>query len=64
MSGLELGARCVRGPDWKWGNQDGGPGHVGTVVLIGQSGLPGCVPGTVMVLWDNGVLQNYRAGWF
>ena len=21
----------VRGPDWKWGEQDGGDGHVGTV---------------------------------
>ena len=26
-----IGARVVRGPDWKWGKQDGGEGHVGTV---------------------------------
>ena len=26
-----VGVRVVRGPDWKWGKQDGGEGHVGTV---------------------------------
>ena len=26
-----VGTRVVRGPDWKWGKQDGGEGHVGTV---------------------------------
>ena len=26
------GLRVVRGPDWKWGDQDGGKGCVGTVV--------------------------------
>ena len=26
-----IGSRVVRGPDWKWGKQDGGEGHVGTV---------------------------------
>lgn len=26
-----VGARVIRGPDWKWGKQDGGDGHVGTV---------------------------------
>ena len=25
------GTRVVRGPDWKYGKQDGGEGHVGTV---------------------------------
>ena len=28
-----VGTRVVRGPDWKWGKQDGGEGHVGTVCL-------------------------------
>ncbi len=27
-----VGVRVVRGPDWKWGDQDGGEGSVGTVV--------------------------------
>ena len=26
-----VGVRVVRGPDWKWGKQDGGEGHLGTV---------------------------------
>jgi len=38
VPGIELGLRCVRGPDWKWGNQDDGEGHVGTVVEIGKPG--------------------------
>ena len=25
-----VGARVIRGIDWKWGKQDGGEGHVGT----------------------------------
>lgn len=29
------GLRVVRGPDWKWGDQDGGEGCVGTVVAKG-----------------------------
>lgn len=29
-----LGQRVVRGPDWAWGYQDGGPGGVGTVVKV------------------------------
>ena len=28
------GLRVVRGPDWTWGDQDGGEGHVGTVVAV------------------------------
>lgn len=26
-----VGSRVMRGPDWKWGKQDGGEGHAGTV---------------------------------
>lgn len=33
---MDVGTRVVRGPDWKWGNQDDGEGHVGTVVEIGK----------------------------
>ncbi len=28
------GSRVVRGPNWKWGDQDGGEGSVGTVVDV------------------------------
>ena len=31
-----VGLRVVRGPDWEWGDQDGGEGHVGTVVEVGE----------------------------
>ena len=30
--GVFVGARVVRGRDWKWGDQDGGVGREGTVV--------------------------------
>ena len=37
-TGMELcvGLRVVRGPNWSWGDQDGGEGHVGTVVEVGK----------------------------
>uniref|UniRef100_A0A1B0GCN7 RING-type E3 ubiquitin transferase n=1 Tax=Glossina morsitans morsitans TaxID=37546 RepID=A0A1B0GCN7_GLOMM len=48
-----VGARVVRGPDWKWGKQDGGEGHVGTVRNFESSE-------EVVVVWDNGTAANYR----
>ncbi|XP_063087927.1 E3 ubiquitin-protein ligase MIB1 isoform X2 [Cavia porcellus] len=48
-----VGARVVRGPDWKWGKQDGGEGHVGTVRSFES-------PEEVVVVWDNGTAANYR----
>ena len=48
-----VGARVVRGPDWKWGKQDGGDGHVGTVRNFES-------PEEVVVVWDNGTAANYR----
>lgn len=57
-----VGVRVVRGPDWRWKDQDGGEGHVGTVIDIG---LPHrTIPErTVLVQWDNGVKTNYRTGY-
>lgn len=26
LKGIFIGAKVVRGPDWEWGNQDGGRG--------------------------------------
>ena len=43
----------VRGPDWKWGKQDGAEGHVGTVRNF-ESGEE------VVVVWDNRRAANYR----
>ena len=48
-----VGSRVVRGPDWQWGRQDGGEGHVGTVRSFER-------PGEVLVVWDNGTAANYR----
>ena len=48
-----VGARVIRGVDWKWGKQDGGEGHVGTVRNFES-------PEEVVVVWDNGTAANYR----
>ncbi|XP_071952953.1 E3 ubiquitin-protein ligase MIB1-like isoform X2 [Antedon mediterranea] len=48
-----VGSRVVRGPDWKWGKQDGGEGHIGTVRSFES-------PEEVVVVWDNGTAANYR----
>ncbi|RUS90925.1 hypothetical protein EGW08_001322 [Elysia chlorotica] len=60
---MELGQRVVRGPDWKWGNQDSGEGHVGTVVEIGRPGSQTSPDKTVVVQWDSGARTNYRVGY-
>ena len=49
----QIGSRVVRGPDWKWGKQDGGEGHAGTVRSFESHE-------EVVVVWDNGTAANYR----
>ena len=51
-----LGLRVVRGPDWEWGDQDGGEGFVGTVAGLEEGG------GEVIVQWDVGQRYRYRCG--
>ena len=46
----------VRGPDWEWGDQDGGEGFVGTVAGVEEGG------GGVIVQWDMGQRCRYRCG--
>ncbi|KAH9495553.1 E3 ubiquitin-protein ligase mib2 [Bulinus truncatus] len=54
-SEIKRGFRVIRGPDWKWADQDGGEGHLGTVLK--------CKPSmTVKVLWDSGEVNSYRIG--
>ncbi|XP_017770647.1 PREDICTED: E3 ubiquitin-protein ligase MIB2 [Nicrophorus vespilloides] len=60
---LSTGIRIVRGPDWTWGDQDGGEGYVGTVCEVGKSGTVGSPDKTVVVQWDNGTRTNYRVGY-
>ena len=55
---LQIGDRVVRGPDWKWDNQDGGAGEQGTVTTIKGRGW-------VTVKWDrnsNIKRNDYRWG--
>ena len=58
---VDVGLRVVRGPDWEWGDQDGGEGHVGTVVEVGE---PSVSDGgrAVVVQWDCGERSRYRCG--
>lgn len=60
---MEVGLRVVRGPDWKWGNQESGEGHVGTVVEIGKPGSSTSPDKSVVVQWDSGYRNNYRVGY-
>ncbi|XP_062614373.1 uncharacterized protein LOC134276111 [Saccostrea cucullata] len=50
------GCLVQRGPDWKWGNQDGGPGTVGMVYRVTNNS-------TIYVRWPNSVRSNYRFGY-
>ncbi|WAR00904.1 MIB1-like protein [Mya arenaria] len=43
----------VTGPDWAYGEQDGGPDQVGHVLHVSRDR-------SVLVRWPNGRLQNYR----
>jgi hypothetical protein len=51
---LAVGDRVRRGPDWRWRDQDGGAGGLGTVVAAGIA------TGWVRVLWDAGGANTYR----
>ena len=62
---ITTGLRVVRGPGWKWGDQDGGEGWVGTVVEVQLSEVPvgaRTMAAAVVVQWDNGNRCNYRCG--
>ena len=52
---LTVGTRVTRGPDWKWADQDGGSGKVGTVTEVKSTGVAG-------VAWDGGTSNVYRWG--
>lgn len=52
---LPPGTRVQRGPDWRWGNQDGGPGGVGEVISVERSGW-------TSVRWASGYENGYRMG--
>jgi len=53
---VEKGTRVTRGRDWRYDNQDGGPGCLGVVREANER------DGTVKVIWDNGDTYDYRNG--
>jgi len=56
---MQPGLRVIRYGEWKYGDQDGGEGHVGTVSLPTKITME-CLPhGMVFVTWDSGVIANY-----
>ena len=58
-SELITGARVVRGPNWKWGDQDGGTGNVGVVT----AGTDSRTDKWVSVKWNSNSRTNlYRYG--
>ena len=57
MQPLKTGDEVVRGPDWKWGNQDGGDGTVGEVTEICDTSGPRA--GQIIVKWTGGVQAKY-----
>ncbi|XP_056020572.1 uncharacterized protein LOC125650264 isoform X3 [Ostrea edulis] len=52
---IEVGCSVKRGPDWKRGDEDGGPSTVGTVIRKHRDG-------SVSVVWPFGVVERYRYG--
>ncbi|KAK6979128.1 E3 ubiquitin-protein ligase MIB2-like isoform X1 [Biomphalaria glabrata] len=59
---IKPGLRVVRGPDWKWTDQDGGEGNVGTVSEVGSSEPETPRENCVVVTWDTGSRAVYRVG--
>nr|CCA19532.1 HECT E3 ubiquitin ligase putative [Albugo laibachii Nc14] len=57
---LEVGSRVIRGPDWKWRDQDGGEGSIGIVEGISPwSGVDG---EGISVRWPSDAVYTYRWG--
>ena len=61
MNDFSIGMRVVRGPDWKWGDQDkynGQPGE-GLITAVGSDGDDNWAT----VCWDDGEERySYRVG--
>lgn len=52
---IKVGDVVVRGPDWRWENQDGGEGCKGRVVEVRKNGW-------VNVKWERNAKHDYRWG--
>ncbi|XP_063987634.1 E3 ubiquitin-protein ligase MIB2 [Diachasmimorpha longicaudata] len=62
LKGIFIGAKVVRGPDWKWSNQDGGPGKIGRVMDI-RGGDNESSRSVATVTWASGSTNVYRLGY-
>ncbi|KAJ8302326.1 hypothetical protein KUTeg_021313 [Tegillarca granosa] len=51
---IDVGISVVRGPSWKFGNDDGGPGNTG-ICFRKENNI-------VSVRWENGFIGQYRFG--
>ncbi|XP_022295401.2 uncharacterized protein LOC111105409 isoform X2 [Crassostrea virginica] len=52
---IAVGCLVIRGPDWEWGDQDGGEGSIGVVYRVNDVAV-------VHVRWPSGAKSNYRFG--
>ena len=60
LSLLQPGAKVIRGPDWKWGDQDGNSDGIRIGSVAGP--VPS-KPGWIFVKWkETGKVKNYRVG--
>jgi len=57
----QIGTKVERGPDWKWGLQDGGANSKGEIV--GISSWAGVKGKAVRVKWESGRVNAYRWGY-
>lgn len=57
MDNAYVGAKVMRGPDWKYDNQDGGAGNVGVIKKFNS------VMGVVTVAWPNSYEDGYCIGY-
>ncbi|XP_061172546.1 uncharacterized protein LOC133181907 [Saccostrea echinata] len=53
---IAIGCLVERGPDWRWGDQDGGIGNLGVVYKVKRNAI-------VYVRWSNSNKSNYRYGY-
>ncbi|XP_076233420.1 E3 ubiquitin-protein ligase mind bomb 2 isoform X2 [Calliopsis andreniformis] len=62
LKGIFIGAKVIRGPDWEWGNQDGGRGKTGRVMDI-RGWDNGSSRSVATVTWSKGSTNVYRLGY-
>lgn len=62
LKGIFKGAKVIRGPDWEWGNQDGGRGKTGTVHDV-RGWDNESSRSVATVTWSSGSTNVYRLGY-